>query len=158
MTTNAHILTIDACLGEMRMVVHNMDKSAVKEELTELISHLTNELFAVHSDLAYAHHEICELRRQTYEPIIHAQAGMGCRYIDINALHREGIYSLDEFEKMLRKAAESTASTLGKFLHKYEKIGYLDFHGESKKNILNHLEECYPTMRKYKYKNFAANF
>ncbi len=158
MITNAHILTIDACLGDMRSIVRNMDESPEKQELTELISHLTHEMFAINTDLTHSQHELTELRRQIYEPFVRAQAGTVCRYIDLDTLNREGLYSLEEFDKKLRQAAESEARVLCDFLHKYEKIGYLDFHSESKKHIFMHLQECYPTMRQYKYNNFAANF
>lgn len=158
MITNAHILAIDACLGDMRGIVRNMDETPDKQELIELISRLTHEMFAINTDIAHAQHKLTELHRQIYEPFIQAQSGTVCRYIDLNALNREGLYSLDEFDKKMKQAAESEARVLCDFLHKYEKIGYLDFHAESKKSIFRHLRECYPTMRQYKYNNFAANF
>ena len=81
MITNAHILTIDACLGDMRSIVRNMDESPEKQELTELISHLTHEMFAINTDLTHSQHELTELRRQIYEPFVRAQAGTVCRRI-----------------------------------------------------------------------------
>jgi hypothetical protein len=50
-----------------------MDESPEKQELTELISHLTHEMFAINTDLTHSQHELTELRRQIYEPFVRAQ-------------------------------------------------------------------------------------
>ena len=157
MTTNSHILTIDTYLGQMRALVCAMPQSAEKEQLTELTNAMTDEIFCAQTDFADLHNQIAELHRQQYEPVVRAQMGKRCRYIDVDALNK-GAYKLEEFEKMLCQACESEAKVLGAFLKKYHKIGYLDFHGENKKKILAHLKEFCPTMRPYKYNNFTANF
>lgn len=158
MNTNTHILTIDTHLGELRTLVRSLPDTSVKESMLELIQSMTDEIFCAQTDFAALGNRVAELSQQLYAPIVHAQMGELCRYIDVDALNKSGVYSLEDFDRMLRKACESEGKVLGKFLHKYEKIGYLDFHGESKKKILEHLRTCYPTMRRYKYPNFAANF
>ena len=158
MKTNAHILAINTYLGEMREMVRALECNPTKEALMELVQAMTDEIFGAHTDFAEMNNQIADLHRQLYEPVVRAQAGEQCRYIDVDALNKGGVYSLDDFEKKLRKACESEARVLAAFLRKYEKIGYLDFHGESKKRILAHLQECFPTMRRYGYPNFAAAF
>lgn len=158
MNTNTHILTIDTHLGELRTLVRSLPDSSVKESMLELIQSMTDEIFCAQTDFAALGNRVAELSKQLYAPIVHAQMGELCRYIDVDALNKSGVYSLEDFDRMLRKACESEGKVLGKFLHKYEKIGYLDFHGESKKRIFLHLRESYPSMRPYKYSNFAANF
>ena len=158
MTTNTHILTINTQLGELRELVRTLTDSAVKEKMLGLMASMTDEIFSAQTDFASLGTQVAELSKQLYAPVVHAQMGEICRYIDIDALNKVGTYSLEVFDKMLRQACASTAKELGAFLRKYEKIGYLDFHQESKKKILEHLQACYPTMRPYKYKNFAACF
>lgn len=158
MTTNTHILTIDTHLGELRELVRMLPDSSVKEKMLGLMVSMTDEIFCAQTDFASLDTRVAELSKQLYAPVVQAQMGEVCRYIDIDALNKGGIYSLEDFDRMLRQACESEAKVLGAFLRKYEKIGYLDFHKETKKKILEHLRACYPTMRRYKYTNFAACF
>lgn len=81
-----------------------------------------------------------------------------CRYIDKDKLAETGIHTLEEFTKMLRQACEQDAKSLGEFLRKYYKLGYLDFHGEGKKKIYEHLKACFPGAIKYSYPNFTQYF
>ena len=158
MTTNTHILTIDTLLGELRELVRMLPDSSVKEKMLELMVSMTDRMCCAQTDFAVLGSQVAELSKQLYAPVVQAQMGEVCRYIDIDALNKGGIYSLEDFDRMLRQACESTAKELGAFLRQYKKIGYLDFHKETKKKILEHLRACYPTMRRYKYTNFAACF
>lgn len=158
MTTNAHILTLNTHLGELRGLACAIPDSALKADIIGLIESITDEAFCAQTDFAVMGNQIADLSKQLYAPVVHAQMGEFCRYIDLDALNKSGVYTLEDFDKMLRKACESEAKVLGDFLRKYEKIGYLDFHSESKKSVFLHLKECYPTMRPYKYTNFAPNF
>ena len=158
MKTNSHILAIDTYLGEMRGMVRALENNPAKEALMNLVQAMTDEVFEAHADFTEMNNKIADLHRQLYEPIVRAQAGEQCRYIDVDALNKSGVYTLEDFEKKLRKACESDARVLAVFLRKYEKIGYLDFHSENKKRILAHLQECFPTMKQYGYPNFAAAF
>ena len=81
-----------------------------------------------------------------------------CRYIDKDKLAETGVHTVEDFTKMLRKACEQDAKALGEFLRKYFKLGYLDFHGDSKKKIYEHLKECFPGTIKYSYPNFTQYF
>ncbi len=81
-----------------------------------------------------------------------------CRYIDKDKLAEAGIHSEQEFTTMLRQACEQDAKTLGAFLKKYFKLGYLDFHGDGKKKIYDHLKACFPGAIKYSYPNFTQYF
>lgn len=81
-----------------------------------------------------------------------------CEYIDKQALAQYDLYTLMEFETMLRKACEQDAPTLVAFLNKYQKSGFLDFHGHGKKKVFETLRSHFPTMRKYSYTNFANYF
>ena len=81
-----------------------------------------------------------------------------CPYLDIRKLREESVYQPLEFENMLQKSAENDAGTLAAFLNKYRKLGYLDFHGDSKRQIYQTLRTYFPTMRPYSYQNFAAYF
>lgn len=81
-----------------------------------------------------------------------------CRYIDLDKLAEVGIHTPDEFTKSLRQACEQDAPALGAFLKKNFKLGYLDFHGDGKKKIYEHLKECFPQGLKYSYTNFTLYF
>lgn len=81
-----------------------------------------------------------------------------CRYIDFDKLAQNGIYTPEQFTTMLRQACEQDAKALGAFLKKYFKMGYLDFHGDNKKKIYEHLKECFPGTIKYSYPNFTQYF
>ena len=157
MNTNPHILAIDRYLGQVRECVCALPDSDEKERINNLLHAIIDEIFSAQTDFSALHNQIADLNQQLFEPIVHAQMGQQCRYIDIDALNK-GAYTLEQFEKMLYQACESEAKVLGAFLIKYAKIGYLDFHGENKKKIFMHLHEFCPTMRSYKYSNFVANF
>ena len=86
------------------------------------------------------------------------EAASACRYIDLDGLAATGIYTPEQFTKLLRQACEQDAKGLGKFLEKYLKLGYLDFHGEKKTQIYKHLKECFPNAIKYSYTNFTIYF
>ena len=81
-----------------------------------------------------------------------------CRYIDFDKLAQNGIYTPEQFTTMLRQACEQDAKALAAFLTKYFKMGSLDFHGDSKKKIYEHLKECFPGTIKYSYPNFTQYF
>ena len=81
-----------------------------------------------------------------------------CEYICIEKVLEQGIYTLDEFEAMMAKAAKGTAPELAAFLKRYHKQGLLDFKGHTKKQIFDNLGLHFPEMRDYDYPNFAAAF
>ena len=80
-----------------------------------------------------------------------------CPYINRDEIVKKGIYSVDEFQKMLRQACEQEAKVLVKFLIQHRDYQNLDFHGAGIKAIYTTLrKDCFPTMRDYSYQNFAA--
>ena len=81
-----------------------------------------------------------------------------CSYINIEAVLKAGIWQPEQIEEKLRQTCEKDSKALAKFLRDYEKMGYLDFHGDSKKKILETLQEHFPTMRHYEYYTFATYF
>lgn len=81
-----------------------------------------------------------------------------CRYIDLDKLASTGIHTPEQFTTMLRQACEQDAPSLAAFLRRYLKLGYLDFHGENKKRIYEHLKECFPGTLNYSYTNFTMYF
>jgi hypothetical protein len=81
-----------------------------------------------------------------------------CPFIDHDKLAQTGIYTSDEFKNMLRQACEQDAPTLGAFLKKHFKTGYLDFHGASKKKIYETLKASFPGTMNYSYVNFTQYF
>lgn len=81
-----------------------------------------------------------------------------CRYIDLDKLVEMRIHTPEEFTRSLRQACEQDAPTLGAFLKKNYKLGYLDFHGDGKKKIYEHLKECFPQGLNYSYTNFTLYF
>ena len=81
-----------------------------------------------------------------------------CYYLNIEQIKDSDIWKPSDIEDKLRQACEADAKTLATFLKKYTDLGYLDFHGDSKKKILVTLQEHFPTMRKYSYQNFANYF
>ena len=87
-----------------------------------------------------------------------AQAKEYCEYINREKLAEQNIYTLDEFEKMFAKATKGEAPELAAFLHKYEKLGILEFKGHSKKKIYYTLFAHFKEMREYGYTNFAAAY
>ena len=50
------------------------------------------------------------------------------------------------------------AKELAIFLKKYERIGYLDFKGHTKKRIFEELNTHFPDTITYKFTNFATYF
>ena len=81
-----------------------------------------------------------------------------CRYIDLDKLASTGIHTPEQFTTMLRQACEQDAPSLAAFLRRYLKLGYLDFHGDKKKQIYEHLKECFPGAITYSYTNFTMYF
>lgn len=81
-----------------------------------------------------------------------------CRYIDLDKLASTGIHTPEQFTTMLRQACEQDAPSLAAFLRKNFKLGYLDFHGDKKKQIYEHLKECFPGAITYSYTNFTMYF
>ena len=81
-----------------------------------------------------------------------------CPFLVPEKLTELGLYTLDQFETMFRKAAEDDAKTLAAFLKKFRKLGVLDLHGYSKKQIFNRIKVYFPSMRRYGYDNFVAYF
>ena len=154
---NSHITRSLDCIRQMQSFVSAIPAEADKQRFTSMLYELSEHVVSVSNELAVCEYRISELSRQRFEPVIDAQAGTHCPYIDPDALVN-GAYSVEEFEHKLQQACESEAQVLGMFLHKYAKIGYLDFHGESKKKIFARLKDYFPTMRQYGYRNFAAAF
>ena len=81
-----------------------------------------------------------------------------CPFLVPEKLTELGLYTLEQFETMFREAAESDAKTLAAFLKKFRKLGVLDLHGYSKKQIFNRIKAYFPSMRRYGYDNFVAYF
>ena len=81
-----------------------------------------------------------------------------CPFLVPEKLTELGLYTPDQFETMFRKAAEDDAKTLAAFLKKFRKLGVLDLHGYSKKQIFNRIKAYFPSMRRYGYDNFVAYF
>lgn len=81
-----------------------------------------------------------------------------CEYICRERLREQGLYSLDEFEKMLANAAKEPAPQFAKFLNRYKQQGNLDFLGHTKRQIFDNFRKHFPQMREYDYSNFAAAF
>ena len=67
------------------------------------------------------------------------------------------LYSLSEFEGIYRKAVESDAKTLAKFLKKYADLKVLDFGNLDKKQIFETLKNRFPQIG-YGYRNFTQYF
>ena len=81
-----------------------------------------------------------------------------CEYINREKLAEQDIYTLDEFEKRFAKATKGEAPELAAFMHKYEKLGILDFKRHGKKKIYDTLCAHFKEMREYSYTNFAAAY
>ena len=81
-----------------------------------------------------------------------------CKYINIEVVLQSGIWQPEQIEEKLREACEKDSKTLATFLREYEKLGYLNFHGDSKTKILETLRAHFPSMRRYGYNTFAAYF
>ena len=80
MITNAHILAIDACLGDMRGIVRNMDETPDKQELIELLNKALDELMQANTDMSNAAQKvvmltdhISNLNKSIYAPIMSPQ-------------------------------------------------------------------------------------
>lgn len=103
---------------------------------------------------------ICHLRGKVeeYQRKYEGTSSSLCVYIDIEGLRKTGIWTAEEFEEKLREACEQDVKILVAFLRENEKKGYLNFHGDKKAKVLKTLQEHFPTMRQYKYNNFAAYF
>ena len=81
-----------------------------------------------------------------------------CLYICREKLEEQGIYTLDEFEKMFANATKGTAPELASFLKRYKAQGTLNFMRHSKRQIFDNIRAHYPEMREYDYPNFAAAY
>lgn len=80
-----------------------------------------------------------------------------CRYINREKILEVGTRTVEEYISQLRDACPH-ADTLGPFLLQGHEIGYLDFMGDSKLAVYNHLKECFPDVIKYGYPNFTQYF
>ena len=158
MLINAHILHADEQLNIAMQLAKRLPDSIDKNLLICALHGVQAELFMMSVDYEKITTENTQLHRQLYEPIVQAQAARKCKYIDEDALAKTGTYSYNEFEKKLEQACQGTAKSLGEFLRKYERIGYLDFHGDSKRCIYEYLQAYFPEMRKYGPKHFSENF
>ena len=81
-----------------------------------------------------------------------------CPYIHIEGILKNGIWQPEQIEEKLRQACEQDSKALATFLRENEKLGYLDFHGDSKTKILKTLRAHFPSMRQYEYNTFATYF
>ena len=81
-----------------------------------------------------------------------------CPYIQVSKLAEVGTYTPEQFNAMMSKEAEQTASQFAKFLNRHTKTGYLNFGQHSKRQIYHTLHEFFPTMKQYSYSNFALYF
>ena len=81
-----------------------------------------------------------------------------CIYINREKLLEQGIYTIDEFERMFANATKGTAPELAAFLKRYKAQGILNFMRHSKRQIYDNLRAHYPEMRNYDYPNFAAAY
>jgi len=81
-----------------------------------------------------------------------------CPFLVTEKLTELGLYTPEQFENMFREATESDAKTLAAFLKKYRQMGVLDLKGMDKKQIFAKLQESFPTMRRYSYRNFIAYY
>ena len=97
-------------------------------------------------------HEACA--EDVVPIVVHSQ----CPFLVSEKLTELGLYTPEQFENMFREAAESDAKTLAAFLKKYRQMGVLDFKGMDKKQIFAKLQESFPTMRRYSYRNFIAYY
>lgn len=68
------------------------------------------------------------------------------------------LYTVEQFAMKYREAVEDDAHALAEFLHKYEKMGVLNFKGYDKKEIYTTLRDFFPTMKEYSYTNFIYYF
>lgn len=81
-----------------------------------------------------------------------------CPYIQVERLNEVGVYTPEKFNKMISQEAEKPAPQFAKFLRKHEKSGYLNFYGQTKRQVLNTLHAWFPNIKNYSYQNFAASF
>lgn len=81
-----------------------------------------------------------------------------CTYLDIENIKKTGIWTLEQVQQKLEQASEKDAKEFGTFLRDYEKKGYLNFHGESKRKVFLTLRQQLPMMRNYTEANFYAYF
>lgn len=81
-----------------------------------------------------------------------------CPYIQVSKLAEVGTYTPEQFNAMMSKEAEQTASQFAKFLNRHTKTGYLNFGQHSKRQIYHTLHEIFPTMKQYSYSNFVLYF
>lgn len=111
----------------------------------------------IYAEQPKATDEPSEEQQQEPNAAENAQTGY-CEYISRENLKEQGLYSLDEFEQMIAKAAKETSTQFATFLKKYRQQGNLDFHGHSKMQIYKNFRAHYPQMRAYNYNTFAAAF
>lgn len=80
-----------------------------------------------------------------------------CRYICSEKIEETGVRTVEEYTAQLSDACVN-APTLASFLEQGRGLGYLQFHGEGKSDIYNHLKECFPEKIKFGYPNFTQYF
>lgn len=85
------------------------------------------------------------------------EAPKTCRYICAEKIQKVGARSVEEYVQMIGDAC-THADTLGKILMQGRDLGYLNFHGESKSAIFQHLKECFPGKIKFGYVNFTQYY
>ena len=81
-----------------------------------------------------------------------------CPYIQVDKLNEIGVYTPEQFNELMAKEAKQSAPKFAEFLHKHQKTGYLHFGKDNKQQVFDTLRTFYPTMKGYKYNNFALYF
>lgn len=81
-----------------------------------------------------------------------------CMYLVREKISEMGIDTPEQVESEMRAEAEKDAKHFAAWLRRKEKAGILNFHGDTKKQILITLQEHFPTMKRYTYNNFIAYF
>lgn len=81
-----------------------------------------------------------------------------CTYLVREKISEMGIDTPEQVEAEMRAEAEKDAKHFAAWLRRKEKAGILNFHGDTKKQILITLQEHFPTMKRYSYNNFIAYF
>ena len=81
-----------------------------------------------------------------------------CTYLVREKISEMGIDTPEQVESEMRAEAEKDAKHFAAWLRRKEKAGILNFHGDTKKQILITLQEHFPTMKRYTYNNFIAYF
>ena len=92
------------------------------------------------------------------EDITFEEVSVYCRYVDVEAITKNGIRKPADVQQELEQKCQEDANTFVTYLREQIKYRNINFHGDSIAKIFDNLHADLPMMRKYSINNFYTYF